>query len=81
MRRQLFAAALFIFAPVGCKSVEVAVDYPGMHLAATFEAHDKQPAVASHDAPAANKSAAKKKADKQSTAAAADPRPSITVTL
>jgi hypothetical protein len=73
MRRQLLAAALFILAPVGCKSVEVAVDYPGMHVAAKFEAQDKQPRIASNDAPA------KKKADKQSDAA--DPRPSITVTL
>jgi hypothetical protein len=74
MRRQLLAAALFTLAPVGCKSVEVAVDYPGMHVAAKFEAHDKQPRIASNDAPAR-----KKKSDKQSDAA--DSRPSITVTL
>jgi hypothetical protein len=75
MRRQLLAAALFIIAPVGCKSVEVAVDYPGMHVAAKFEAHDKRPRIASTDVPA------KKKADKQSNANAGEPRPSITVTL
>jgi hypothetical protein len=75
MRRQLLAAALFILAPVGCKSVEVAVDYPGMHVAAKFEAHDEGHRVASNDAPA------KKKANKQSDANAADARPSITVTL
>jgi hypothetical protein len=74
MRRQLLAAALFILAPVGCKSVEVAVDYPGMHVAAKFEAQDKQPRIASNDAPAK-----KKKADKQSDGA--DSRPSIAVTL
>jgi len=76
MRRQLLTAALFILAPVGCKSVEVAVDYPGMHVAAKFEAHDKQPRIASNDAPAK-----KKKADKQRDADNADSRPSITVTL
>jgi hypothetical protein len=74
MRRQLLTAALFILATVGCKSVEVAVDYPGMHVAAKFEAHDKQPRIASNDAPAM-----KKKADKQSDGA--DSRPSIAVTL
>ena len=76
MRRQLLAAALFVVAPVGCKSVEVAVDYPGMHVAAKFESHDKQQRIASNDAPAK-----RKKADKQSDANAADPRPSITITL
>jgi hypothetical protein len=76
MRRQILAAALFILAPVGCKSVEVAVDYPGMHVAAKFEAHDKHPRVASNNA-----HAKKKKADKQSDVDGADSRPSITVTL
>jgi hypothetical protein len=76
MRRQLLAAALFVLAPVGCKSVEVAVDYPGMHVAAKFEAHDKQPHIASNGA-----LGKKKKADAQGDANAANSRPSITVTL
>jgi hypothetical protein len=78
MRRQLLAAALFMLAQVGCKSVEVAVAYPGMHVAAKFEAHDKQPRMASNDASAKKKT---EKADKQSDADRADSRPSITLTL
>jgi hypothetical protein len=79
MRRQLLAAALFTLAPVGCKSVEVAVDYPGMHVAAKFEAHDKQPRMASNNDASAKKKA--EKADKQSDADKTDSRPSITVML
>ena len=78
MRRQLLAAALFTLAPVGCKSVEVAVDYPGMHVAAKLEAHDKQPRMASNEASAKKKA---EKADKQSDANKTDSRPSITVTV
>ena len=80
MHRQLLAAALLLVAPVGCKSVEVAVDYPGMHVAAKFEAHDRTPRlVTEFDDDAETKTV--KKADKKAAKTAADPRPSVTITL
>lgn len=46
MRRILGALALVVLG--GCRTVEIAVDYPlaGVHVVAKFESHEKEPAPA-----------------------------------